>query len=158
VADAARYAHRFGAQRIIHRRELSAQPDAEVVLEGTAPLQLAPEFVAIPTPGHTAGHCVLLYRNYFLFTGDHLDWDRTEQRLDASRDYCWYSWAQQTTSMAQLLGFDFTWVLPGHGQRIRLPDGQKHRRVRAMATSHQVRHAHAPNGAEQTMRSPPCWA
>jgi glyoxylase-like metal-dependent hydrolase (beta-lactamase superfamily II)/ferredoxin len=132
VADAARYAHRFGAQRIIHRRELSAQPDAEVVLEGTAPLQLAPEFVAIPTPGHTAGHCVLLYRNYFLFTGDHLDWDRTEQRLDASRDYCWYSWAQQTTSMAQLLGFDFTWVLPGHGQRIRLPDGQMHQALESL--------------------------
>ena len=121
VADAARYAHQFNARRIIHRKELMAQPDAETVLEGTAPIQLAPEFVAIPTPGHTAGHSVLLYRSAYLFTGDHLDWDRAEQRLDAARDYCWYSWAQQTASMAQLLNFDFAWVLPGHGQRVRLP-------------------------------------
>ena len=34
VADAARWAERFGAQRIIHRDELSAQPDAEIVLDG----------------------------------------------------------------------------------------------------------------------------
>src|SRR5580698_772707 len=34
VADADRYAQRFGATRIIHRLELAAQPDAERVLDG----------------------------------------------------------------------------------------------------------------------------
>jgi glyoxylase-like metal-dependent hydrolase (beta-lactamase superfamily II)/ferredoxin len=62
VADAAKYAQRFGAQRIIHRLELSAQPDAEIVLSGFAETRISPEFLAIPTPGHTRGHCALLYQ------------------------------------------------------------------------------------------------
>jgi hypothetical protein len=27
----------------------------------------------------------------------------------------WYSWAEQTRSMAKLLNYEFEWVLPGHG-------------------------------------------
>jgi glyoxylase-like metal-dependent hydrolase (beta-lactamase superfamily II) len=64
---------------------------------------------------------VLLYKQQFLFTGDHLWWERDTQRLGASQDYCWYSWTQQAASMATLQHFVFTWVLPGHGQRIHLP-------------------------------------
>jgi glyoxylase-like metal-dependent hydrolase (beta-lactamase superfamily II)/ferredoxin len=120
VADAARYAERFGSERIIHRAELDAQPDAERVIDGMAPVELASDFTCIPTPGHTRGHCVLLYRGRFLFTGDHLDWSREDAALSASRDYCWYSWEEQTLSMAKLLAFSFEWVLPGHGQRVKL--------------------------------------
>jgi glyoxylase-like metal-dependent hydrolase (beta-lactamase superfamily II)/ferredoxin len=119
VAEAHKYAAHFGGRRIIHRADLSAQPDAEVVLEGDEPVTLSPEIVVIPTPGHTRGHCVLQYQQRFLFTGDHLWWDRTEQRLGASAEFCWYSWAEQTQSMAKLLDFTFAWVLPGHGQRIK---------------------------------------
>jgi len=121
VADADRYAQRFHSERIIHRAELDAQPDAERIVDGSAPLELAPGFLCIPTPGHTRGHCALLYRQRFLFTGDHLDWDRDDQRLSASRDYCWDSWPEQTRSMAGLLNFEFAWVLPGHGQGVHLP-------------------------------------
>lgn len=121
VADADRYARHFASQRLIHRKELAAQPDAEVVLDGEQPLAPRPDFLIIPTPGHTAGHCVLLYRERFLFSGDHLSWDRDEKRLHASRDYCWHSWTEQTHSMARLLAYSFEWVLPGHGQRVRLP-------------------------------------
>jgi glyoxylase-like metal-dependent hydrolase (beta-lactamase superfamily II) len=56
-------------------------------------------------------------REGFLFTGDHLDWDRDEQRLAASEDYCWYSWQQQADSMKRLAEYHFEWVLPGHGRR-----------------------------------------
>src|SRR4051794_24339155 len=73
VADAARFAEHFGAKRIIHRDELSSQPDTEFVLDGAGPWELVPGFCAIATPGHTGGHCVLLFQNRFLFTGDHLD-------------------------------------------------------------------------------------
>lgn len=118
VADADRYAQHFRAQRIIHREELDSQPDAERVLDGDQPIELAPGFVAIPTPGHTRGHLVLLYANRYLFTGDHLWWDRDDQRLGASRDYCWHSWPQQIESMARLLDHSFEWILPGHGQKI----------------------------------------
>jgi glyoxylase-like metal-dependent hydrolase (beta-lactamase superfamily II)/ferredoxin len=120
VADARKYAERFGARRIIHRDELASQPDAEWVLDGGEPIELAAGFVAIPTPGHTRGHCVLLFDERFLFTGDHLAWDRTERRLEAYRDYSWHSWSKQTASMARLAEFQFEWVLPGHGQRVRL--------------------------------------
>ena len=129
VADARLYAGRFGSRRFIHRAELHSQPDAEVVLDGEEPIPLAPDFLAIPTPGHTRGHCVLLFKEEFLFTGDHLDWDRHEHRLDASYDYCWYSWARQTESMSRLAGFRFEWVLPGHGQRVHLPGTEMSRQM-----------------------------
>ena len=49
----------------------------------------------MPTFGHTKGHCVLFYKNYFLFTGDHLWWSRERNTLSASEDVCWYSWTEQ---------------------------------------------------------------
>jgi glyoxylase-like metal-dependent hydrolase (beta-lactamase superfamily II) len=113
---------------------LSSQPDAEVVFDGEEPVPLAAEFLAIPTPGHTAGHCVLLFRERFLFTGDHLDWDRHERRLDASYDYCWYSWPRQIESMQRLAGFPFEWVLPGHGQRVHLPRSEMQLQMEELVT------------------------
>lgn len=121
VADAARYAKRFGSRRTIHRNELDSQPDAENVIDGNVALELAPGFVAIPSPGHTAGHCLLYYAGRYLFTGDHLWWNRDERELGASRNYCWYSWPEQTKSMERLCNVPFEWVLPGHGQRVHLP-------------------------------------
>ena len=132
VADAARYAERFDADRIIHREELASQPDAEVVLEGNEPVELAPGFLVIPTPGHTAGHCVLLFQNRFLFTGDHLQWSRDAQRLDAHRDYCWHSWPQQVESLRRLANYRFEWILPGHGQRIHLPADEMQRQMQQL--------------------------
>ncbi len=135
VADAQRYAERFGSRRIIHREELSSQPGAEVVLDGEGPRELAPDFLAIPTPGHTQGHCVLLYQERFLFTGDHLDWDRDARQLSASEDYCWYSWPQQAGSMGRLAAYRFEWVLPGHGQRVHLPAAEMRHQVERLAKS-----------------------
>lgn len=124
VADAHRYAARFGATRIIHRLELASQPAAERVIGGFEPVELAPEFLAIPTPGHTRGHCALLYREQFLFSGDHLWWSRARGRLNASRDVCWHSWREQVASVKLLEGYRFEWVLPGHGERACFPHGQ----------------------------------
>jgi glyoxylase-like metal-dependent hydrolase (beta-lactamase superfamily II)/ferredoxin len=135
VADARRYAAHFQSRRIIHRDELSSQPDAEFVLNGPGPWELAPGFLAILTPGHTKGHCVLLHGNRFLFTGDHLDWDRDEQRLAASENYCWYSWPMQADSMRRLADYAFEWVLPGHGQRVRLPAAEMRKQVLELAES-----------------------
>ncbi|WP_254508849.1 MBL fold metallo-hydrolase [Anatilimnocola floriformis] len=121
VADAERFAAHFGSQRIIHREELSSQPGAEMILDGDGPWDLSPDLTAIATPGHTEGHCVLLFQQRFLFTGDHLDWDRDGQQLSASHDYCWHSWGEQILSMQRLLEYDFEWILPGHGQKVLLP-------------------------------------
>ena len=96
---------------------------------------MAPGFLAIPTPGHTKGHCVLLHQERFLFTGDHLAWDRDAQRVTAFEDYCWYSWPQQAESMGRLAAYRFEWVLPGHGQRVRLPADEMRRQVEHLAES-----------------------
>jgi glyoxylase-like metal-dependent hydrolase (beta-lactamase superfamily II)/ferredoxin len=133
VADAERYTKYFQSRRIIHRDELSSQPGAEIVLDGPGPWELAPGFLAIPTPGHTKGHTVLLFQERFLFTGDHLDWDRDKQHLAASKDYCWYSWPQQAKSMKRLAAHRFEWVLPGHGQRVHLPADQMRGQILRLA-------------------------
>jgi glyoxylase-like metal-dependent hydrolase (beta-lactamase superfamily II)/ferredoxin len=135
VADAQRFAQHFGSRRIIHRDELSSQPGAEIVLDGEGPWELAPGFLAIATPGHTKGHCVLLFRERFLFTGDHLDWDRDAKQLAASEDYCWYSWPLQAESIARLADYRFEWVLPGHGQRVYLPAEEMRQQIRRLAMS-----------------------
>jgi glyoxylase-like metal-dependent hydrolase (beta-lactamase superfamily II)/ferredoxin len=118
VADAARYAARFGAERIIHRRDRAAVPDAEIVIDGDEPIAFG-DVRLIPTPGHTRGHTVLLHRGY-LFTGDHLAWDPKRATLTAYRDVCWYDWPTQLRSLARLADEEIRWVLPGHGERVRL--------------------------------------
>ena len=120
VADADRYAKHFGAKRIIHRSELHAQPGAEIPIDGKDPVSFGNDFLVIPTPGHTRGHCVLLYKDHYLFTGDHIWWSRNRNTLVASRSVCWYSWPEQTLSMEKISAYDFDWVIPGHGERVHL--------------------------------------
>jgi glyoxylase-like metal-dependent hydrolase (beta-lactamase superfamily II)/ferredoxin len=122
VADHARFAERFGCQRVMHTADGAGRLGIENVIRGDGPVELDNELIAIPVPGHTRGHAVLLYRNKFLFTGDHLAWSPRRNTLIAFRDACWYSWSEQTKSMERLLEYDFEWVLPGHG-RIHQDDG-----------------------------------
>ena len=127
IADHARFRRHFGCERIIHSREVrSATAGIERLLDGDEATSLGPDLVAIPTPGHTRGHTVLLYRNAFLFTGDHLWWSPERRQLGASRSYCWYSWPRQIESMERLLGYRFEWVLPGHGRRHHASADQMH--------------------------------
>ena len=132
VADAAKYAEKFGSQRIIHEDDKGAQPGAEIIVQGMDLTEPAPGFQIIPTPGHTEGHCVLLYQDKFLFTGDHLWWRRKRKQLGASQNVAWYSWRKQTESMERLLRFNFEWVLPGHGQRIKLPSKEMRGEMEAL--------------------------
>lgn len=121
VADHARYADRFGCQRVIHADDVtSATRDVERRLEGEDAVDLGGGLTAIPVPGHTQGHTVFHYHT-FLFTGDHLAWSERRNQLTAFRRACWYSWPKQTESMKRLLDYEFEWVLPGHGRRAHLP-------------------------------------
>src|SRR5918996_2962921 len=61
VADAARYAKRFCAIRIVHRADAEAMPEAEWIIDGEDPVPVAPHFQLIPVPGHTPGSLALLY-------------------------------------------------------------------------------------------------
>jgi glyoxylase-like metal-dependent hydrolase (beta-lactamase superfamily II)/ferredoxin len=130
VADAARYAAHFGAQRIIHARDRSAQRDAEIVVDGDDAVAFG-DVTVIPTPGHTRGHCVLHHAR-FLFSGDHLAWDRDAHALSAHRDVCWYDWPTQLLSVAKLTAYDVEWLLPGHGERVRLDTATMRDAMRAV--------------------------
>jgi glyoxylase-like metal-dependent hydrolase (beta-lactamase superfamily II)/ferredoxin len=116
VADHAALRRRFACERILHADDVTGRTqEVERKLTGADPIPLADDLLAIPTPGHTRGHAVLLYREKFLFTGDHLAWSARRGQLIAFRDANWYSWPATMTSMERLLDLRFEWVLPGHG-------------------------------------------
>lgn len=125
IGDTPRYARRFGARRIIHRADAEAQPDAEWIVDDEEPVAAAPGFTLVPVPGHTDGSMALHYDNRYLFTGDHMSWDR---EINGLRLATVYVWDEETLrrSAAKLLDLSFEWVLPGHGDRMHLsPDRMK---------------------------------
>jgi glyoxylase-like metal-dependent hydrolase (beta-lactamase superfamily II)/ferredoxin len=140
VADAQRFAERFGARSWIHRDDRRAAPWTTDVL-GDDEVELQPGLTAIPVPGHTKGSVVFLTRDGWLFTGDSLAWSHPVEEwsmvagerkgstepsasqasgdLTAFRGVCWYSWPEQTRSLAHLAErHRFHSVLPGHGARL----------------------------------------
>ena len=121
VADHEKFHQRFGCERVLHRDDVrSHTASVELKPEGREPLEIENGLVMIPTPGHTKGHAVYLWREKFLFTGDHLAWSESRGHLYAFRSACWYSWNEQIRSMERLLDYRFEWVLPGHGRPISL--------------------------------------
>lgn len=127
VADHDKFHDRFGCERVLHRDDVRSRTAAvESKPSGNNPITLDGDLVMIPTPGHTKGHSVFLYRDQFLFTGDHLAWDPDDERLIAFRGACWYSWTEQVKSMERLLDYSFEWVLPGHGRPVHLTAARMH--------------------------------
>jgi glyoxylase-like metal-dependent hydrolase (beta-lactamase superfamily II)/ferredoxin len=127
VADHARFAARFGCQRVLHRDDVHARTAAiELQPSGRDPIALGDDLLMIPTPGHTKGHAVFLDRDKYLFTGDHLAWSESRGHLYAFRSACWYSWPEQIKSMERLLDYRFEWVLPGHGRPVHLDAAAMH--------------------------------
>jgi glyoxylase-like metal-dependent hydrolase (beta-lactamase superfamily II) len=118
VADHQEWADRFGCERVMHKADIGlGMKNMEIQIEGLEPHKLADDLLILPVPGHTRGHSVLIYKEKFLFTGDHLEFDEDVQKLRAFKDFCWYSWDQQVESMKRLANYDFEWVLPGHGRQ-----------------------------------------
>jgi glyoxylase-like metal-dependent hydrolase (beta-lactamase superfamily II)/ferredoxin len=119
IADHAKFRERFACERVMHFDDARGRT-FELMPRGLDPVDLGDDIVMIPTPGHTRGHAVFLYREKYLFTGDHLAWSERRGHLYAFRNACWYSWTEQIASMRRLLDFSFEWVLPGHGRPVRL--------------------------------------
>jgi len=126
IADHAKFAAHFSCPRVMHEADGASGYGIEQIVTGEAPVALDDELLCVPTPGHTRGHQVLLYRSETLFTGDHLAWSPERRTLIAFRDACWYSWAVQTRSMERLLQYRFEWVLPGHGRMHQAPADEMH--------------------------------
>jgi glyoxylase-like metal-dependent hydrolase (beta-lactamase superfamily II)/ferredoxin len=136
VADAEKYAAHFGAKRMIHRADSEAVPDAEWIIADIDSIRIMPQFEIIPVPGHTAGSMALLYKEQFLFTGDHLWWDSRQQMLRAPSQLVWRK-RVLLDSIQKLLDYRFEWVLAGHGDRTRLSVDQMHAQLQALVARRQ---------------------
>ncbi len=131
VADHQAWRDRFGCERIMHEGDAGHDTlDPEVSLRGRHPYSLAEDLLILPVPGHTRGSTVLLYRDKFLFTGDHLAYSVRLENLYAFRSACWYSWEEQILSMETLLPYRFEWILPGHGRRFHADAEETARRLK----------------------------
>ena len=118
VADHDKFQSHFKCDRILHQDDIQpTTQDVELKLSGFETIEFASDLLIIPVPGHSKGHTVLLYKNKFLFTGDHLAWSPYLEHLYAFPRLCWYSWTEQIKSMEKLANYAFEWVLPGHGRR-----------------------------------------
>lgn len=115
VADADRWADRYGARVWIHAEDSAAAPYATDIMDGTAPVEVASGVVAVPAPGHTRGSVVFHVDDRWLFTGDTLHWNRRRGHLDVFPRQTWYSWDTLADTMDTLARLRVEWVFPGHG-------------------------------------------
>ena len=115
VADADRWADRYGAEVWIHEADLDAAPCATIVLEGGEAAEVAPGTMALPVPGHTEGSVVFHIDGRWLFTGDTLHWNHRRGELDVFPDQTFHSWEALAGSLDRLAELPVEWVFPGHG-------------------------------------------
>jgi glyoxylase-like metal-dependent hydrolase (beta-lactamase superfamily II)/ferredoxin len=135
TADHAAFHRAFGCERVIHESDVDAGTEVvERQLRGDEPVHLGADLTVLPVPGHTRGSVGLLAGGRYFFSGDHLWYESLLRRLHASRSVCWYSWSEQIRSMKRLAGFEFEWILPGHGRRYQAPSAATMREeIRALA-------------------------
>jgi glyoxylase-like metal-dependent hydrolase (beta-lactamase superfamily II)/ferredoxin len=130
VADHEKFRAHFHCERVLHEDDVGAgTAGVERKIAGQEPVRLAHDLVAIPVAGHTPGSACLLWKDEFLFTGDHLAWSHRIGNLYAFRDACWMDWSVQVASMRRLLDYEFSWVLPGHGRRCTFGKAEMHERL-----------------------------
>ncbi|MFC5144899.1 MBL fold metallo-hydrolase [Streptomyces aureoversilis] len=131
AAHGRRYADHFGARLWIHEGDLEAAPDADRILRGTEPVDIAEGVTAHPLPGHTRGSVLYLADDRYCFSGDSFYWSRTTADLEVAHSVTWYSIEELAASLARTAGrLRFEWVLPGHGDRRHLPADAMARRLR----------------------------
>ncbi|HEX9683936.1 MAG TPA: MBL fold metallo-hydrolase [Acidimicrobiales bacterium] len=129
VADAERYAERFGARVWIHADDAAAVPFATDVVDGIEAVAIRPDVMAFPVPGHTKGSVLWLVDDHLLFSGDSLAWHPRKEQLTAFRTVAWYSWPAQQRSLARFAASPhrFDRLYPGHGWSHDAPADDLHR-------------------------------
>ncbi|MFP8886531.1 MBL fold metallo-hydrolase [Streptomyces mangrovi] len=134
AAHGRQYADGFGARLWIHEGDLDSAPDADRVLRGTEPVEIAAGVVAHPLPGHTEGSVLYLADDRYCFTGDSFHWSRTTGDVEVFDTVTWYSVEELAASLERVAGrISFEWLLPGHGDRRHLPAGEMAERLRRLA-------------------------
>jgi len=110
-------------------------------VSGLERTDLLPGVVCVPVPGHTRGSVVWVVGDV-AFTGDSLAWSHDQADLIAFRHACWHSWPAQLASLERLAGAcRFSWVLPAHGARCRLPSDEINARLLAPVARERARAA-----------------
>ncbi|MFC1438622.1 ferredoxin [Streptacidiphilus sp. N1-10] len=128
------YADRFGARLWIHEGDLAAAPDADAVLRGTEPVEIAEGVTAHPLPGHTEGSVLYLADDTYCFSGDSFYWSRSDADLAVAESVTWYSISELAASLTRTAPrIRFSWLLPGHGDRRQLPADDFARRLHDLA-------------------------
>ncbi|MEU8973360.1 MBL fold metallo-hydrolase [Streptomyces monashensis] len=134
VAHGRRYADRLGARLWIHEGDLDAAPDADHVLRGTDPTQIADGVTAFPLPGHTRGSVLFVADERYCFSGDSFYWSRGTGDIEVAETVTWYSIGELASSLARTVDrLRFEWLLPGHGDRCHLPADDMAARLRRLA-------------------------
>ncbi|MFI5987291.1 4Fe-4S domain-containing protein [Streptomyces sp. NPDC051555] len=133
AAHGRRYANHFGARLWVHEGDLDAAPDADQVIRGLEPQEIAEGVTVHPLPGHTPGSVLYLADDRYCFSGDSFYWSRATGDLEVADSVTWYSIQELATSLIRTTGrLRFEWVLPGHGDRRRLPADEMSRRLGAL--------------------------
>ncbi|MDE2860438.1 MAG: ferredoxin [Chloroflexota bacterium] len=115
VADADRWAERYGARVWIGEDDSDAAPYAIDLLSGSSVTRISPGVNAIPSPGHTEGHVLYHLDDRCLFTGDTLLWNHRRGEFDVTPVQTFYSWAALADVMDRIATLSVEWVFPGHG-------------------------------------------
>lgn len=130
-----RYADRFGARLWIHECDLDAAPDADQILRGTDPIEIGEAMIAHPLQGHTQGSVLYVADQRYCFSGDSIYWSRSTGDVEVVDNVTWYSITELASSLARSVErLHFEWLLPGHGDRKRLPADEMARRLHALTT------------------------
>ncbi|MEU8828780.1 MBL fold metallo-hydrolase [Streptomyces sp. NPDC048636] len=133
TAHGRRWADRLGARLWIHEGDLDAAPDADRVLRGTDPVEVADGVTAHPLPGHTEGSVLYLADGRYCFSGDSFYWSRTTADIEVAESVTWYSIEELAASLARTADrLRFEWLLPGHGDRRHLPAEEMAARLRRL--------------------------
>ncbi|MGV2920461.1 MBL fold metallo-hydrolase [Streptomyces alfalfae] len=133
AAHGRRYADRFGARLWIHEGDLDASPDADRVLRGTDAAEVADGVTAHPLPGHTRGSVLYVADEEYCFSGDSFYWSRSTGDIEVAESVTWHSIEELAASLARTAErLRFSWLLPGHGDRRRLPADEMAPRMRAL--------------------------
>lgn len=131
IADYKKFKEHFNAKVIFHKDDFNSYiKKADITLKGENDFLLDDEVKIIVQRGHTKGHTVLLYKNFYLFTGDNLNYNVEGDFISAFKNFCWYDWDVQLKSLRKLLDYEFAYILAGHGGSFKSSKGDMKKRLK----------------------------